>query len=79
MENKEKTLAELKSQAASGKESRPPAHASSLQYGRRYPKHFQRGRLFDKGRVLLSDGTGFCAACGAGIGGHRCAEPRGGR
>ena len=21
----------------------------------------------------------FCAACGAGIGGHRCAEPRGGR
>lgn len=54
-------------------------HAPSLQYGRRHPKHFQRGRLPDKSRVLLSDGTGFCAACGAEIGGHRCAEPQGGR
>ena len=39
----------------------------------------QRGRLSDKSRVLLSDGTVFCTACSAGIGGHRCAEPRGGR
>ena len=95
MENKEKTLAQLDAVRLKVKqyenkiqllenrkrhlEKKTDRQRTHHLCNMRHPKHFQRGRLPDKSRVLLSDGTVFCTACSAGIGGHRCAEPRGGR
>ena len=89
MENKEKTLAQL--DAARLKVKQYENKIQLLENRKRHLEKkadrqrthhlcnmggaIQRGRLSDKSRVLLSDGTGFCIACGAGT--CRCshAEP----
>ena len=89
MENKEKTLVQLDAARLKVKQ-----YENKIQLLENRKLHLEKkadrqrthhlcnmggGRLPDKSRVLLSDGTGFCAACGAEIGGHRCAEPQSGR